>query len=266
MRDGVRPCGRLFGKDADGALCNDSSLELLPEGLQPLVDECIGIYRQHLGDRLHSVYLRGSAVRGTFVPGVSDLDTLALTHDALEGEGRVVSEPYAAHRERLDGEWPQVMRVELYHTPIPRIQLPERRFARMLLATQGVIVWGKDIRPSFGRFWPGTDTLGHVTHIADTVAHLLAEPSEDTALACSWICKAIVRAGMEIHAADHGQYSRDLWPCWAMFAAYHPDQADLMFEALTRAVYPTDDAAELHQLLESFQTELVPLVRWTSET
>jgi predicted nucleotidyltransferase len=256
----VQPHGRLYRIDDDGYICNDASLDLLPDGLRPLVDATIEVYRDHLGDDLHGVYLRGSAVRGTFVWGVSDLDTWAVSRRPIDTGRRVVVAPYRDDQARLQAAFPEVRGIELCHTHLARLEADDARFARMLFATEAVVVWGEDVRPQLGRFRPGPDTLGHALHVAEAVQDILDMDGEDTAHHCVWVAKALVRAGLEVHAHEHGQYSRDLWPCFALFAAFHPDQAPLMFEALQLAIRPTDDPAVLREALLRFQQHLVPLV------
>lgn len=189
----IRPQGRLLPKDADGTLVNDTSADHIPSELQPGVQACIAAYQEGVGDALHSVYLRGSVVRGGFVPGLSDLDTWALTHGGSATGPRVITAPWQQASERLAATLPLVSEVELGHTPLTRMAQPDAGFARMLLATTGLCVFGPDHIPALGRFRPGIDTLGDALHVRESVQELLDQPPPDTAEACRWVYKAIVR-------------------------------------------------------------------------
>lgn len=256
----IRPQGRLLPKAADGTLVNDTSAAHIPLALQPGVQACIAAYQEGLGDALHSVYLRGSVARGGFVPSLSDLDTWALSHGGSASGPRVVTAPWQEASERLAAALPLVSQVELGHTPLVRLAQPDAGFARMLLATTGLCVFGPDHIPALGRFRPGPDTLGDARHVRKSVQELLDRPPADTADACRWICKAIVRAGLESTAHRHGQYTRDLYPCWALFAAFHPEQAACMHRVLGWAITPLTDPAALHAALVEVRSELLPLV------
>lgn len=256
----IRPCGRLLPKDAQGCLVNDARAEHIPGALKPLIDACIAAYKDRLGEGLHSVYLRGSAVRGGFVPGLSDLDTWALARGGALSGPRVITAPWRGQADALALAHPTVSEVELGHTHLLRLAQPDAAFARMLLATSGLCVYGPDHIPTLGRYRPGLQTRGHMLHIAQSVQELLAEPPPDTPQACRWICKALVRAGLESTAHLHGQYTRDLYPCWALFAAFHPEHAAHMERLLGWAIAPLEDPRALDRALRAVQAELLPVL------
>ena len=130
----------------------------------------------------------------------------------------------------------------------------------MLLATSGLCVHGPDYIPKLGRFRPGADTLGHALHVAESVQELLDAPPDDTPDACRWICKAMLRAGLESTAYQHGQYTRDLYPCWALFSAFYPEHAAHMERLLGWVIVPIQDPDQLHLALLAMQAELLPIV------
>jgi hypothetical protein len=226
------------------------------------VAACITAYEDRHGDRLHSVYVRGSAVLGGFVPGVSDLDTWALVRDdAIDGP-RVHVDGYDP--EAIVARFPDATEVELCHTGLVRLQQPDAAFGRMLLATTAACVHGTDLIPTLPRVRPGVDTLGHCLHVASSVQDLLASPldgtDDDVAAATTWIGKAVVRAGLEAHAHEHGQYTRDLWPCYALFSAFHPDRAEAMRAVLEATVDPSPHLDDLRALLRRVQDELLDVL------
>ena len=56
----TRP-GRFLPVDADGYLLNDTSLDRLPSGWGAVVDAIVAEATAEHGERLHSVWVRGSA-------------------------------------------------------------------------------------------------------------------------------------------------------------------------------------------------------------
>jgi predicted nucleotidyltransferase len=59
----------------------------IPPEAAPLIDRLLADQKRTLGDRLLATYLFGSAASGSFEPGVSDLDTVAvLATDPTDGE------------------------------------------------------------------------------------------------------------------------------------------------------------------------------------
>ena len=219
-------------------------------------------YQARHGERLHSVYVRGSAVLGGFVPGISDLDTWALVHDEAADGPRVHVDGYDA--EALTARFPAATDIELCHTGLTRLQQPDAAFARMLLATTAACVHGTDLIPTLPRVRPGSETLGHCLHVAKRVAELLDDPldtaDDDVAGATTWIGKAVVRAGLEVHAHEHRQYTRDLWPCYALFAAFHPDRADAMRAVLEATIDPSPRRDDLRALLRRVHSELLDVL------
>jgi hypothetical protein len=57
----------------------------VPEAFLPLLNSIKGAYQRACGSALLGVYVRGSLPKGTFLPGVSDVDTFALV--LVEDEG-----------------------------------------------------------------------------------------------------------------------------------------------------------------------------------
>src|SRR5688572_10384338 len=54
----------------------------MSEKLQAALDEAVSSLRRELGDNLHSCCVHGSAVRGNFIPGVSDLNLLIILKES----------------------------------------------------------------------------------------------------------------------------------------------------------------------------------------
>ena len=83
----------------------------LPRDIQVRLDRTVDLLQKLLGENLHSCILYGSAVRGDFVPAVSDLNFLMVLNestaeahaaiaDAVRGTLRI--EPFVLGRKGLE--------------------------------------------------------------------------------------------------------------------------------------------------------------------
>ena len=76
----------------------------IPPEAAPLIDRLLEDQKRTLGDRLLATYLFGSAASGSFEPGVSDLDTVAvLATDPTDVEISALAVMHA----RLAGDLPE---------------------------------------------------------------------------------------------------------------------------------------------------------------
>ncbi len=74
----IQKHGAVLHTDPDGYLIPDVSLDNIVPPWDEAVDFIKNAYIGHLGESLHSVYIRGSVARGLAVEGISDLDSFAL--------------------------------------------------------------------------------------------------------------------------------------------------------------------------------------------
>ena len=77
-------CPPLVGRRL---ICHTPDDVQVADHWQPLLQEVVRLYQQTCGNQLIGVYLRGSVPQARAVPGLSDLDCLALAftaeHDTL---------------------------------------------------------------------------------------------------------------------------------------------------------------------------------------
>lgn len=150
MREPVLPLpiGRLLPLSPEGHLASDASADHIPLELKPILGLVVGLYEDVLGDDLHSVYLRGSVVRGSFRPGYSDLDTWAVRRSGVPN-----FEVLEGLEEALTAQFPTVTGVELAHIGLDGLPLPPEPM-RMLLSTHSICIEGEDLLPTLGTFRP----------------------------------------------------------------------------------------------------------------
>ncbi len=202
-----------------------------------------------LGDRLHSFYLRGSVPRGRAIAGLSDLDSLAVTHQPLTETEQVSLQQLSR---QLSRRYLFCRRVEIAHQA--RTAILTSGWAAVL-ATQGLHLWGENLLPALPPAYPGPDLMSHLPTLERDLARAIADLRQLDPRALdyasrvrargSWLARRLVRAGFELVMAREGQFTRDLGLCYERFAAYYPERAPQMESALQLALRPTSQRAGL---------------------
>jgi len=254
----IRPLGSFLPTSADGFIVNDCSLDGFPDDWRGLLPQVVRWYEEALGSDLHSVWLRGSSVRSGVVPGVSDLDTLALARRPAERGGLWVrlsgAEAAAAD---LIRDVPSCPELELDVAALD-VGLHEARGAllRFLLSTQALCIWGEP--PTLPRFRPDASVRFLLPDIPDILAEVRRDlpVDDDVASLARWTGKLLVRAGLELVIARERRYARDLWPCYQAFARHEPLQADAMYRALLLAVEAPRDPERVQEVVDGIGTWL----------
>lgn len=139
-----------MGNNSDELIFGDKvSGDNIPQQLRPLLGRVIEVYLESYGEALTAIYVHGSAVRGDWQPGKSDLDTVAFTSRPMPEEA------YAQRRELIDGinkSQDLVTYVEAYVVDMSELSNGNRESSILTLAACGVCVWGKPI--DFTRYLP----------------------------------------------------------------------------------------------------------------
>lgn len=245
--------GAFWPRTVEGYICNDCRGDRLQAPWSGLVTAWVAACRETFGDRLHSLYLRGSIPRGQGIPGLSDLDGIIVTHHPLEPTGLA-----ALHHlsQALSRRYLFCRRVEML--PLTPGEITDSQSA--LLATQGLHLWGEDLIPTLPPVRPGPDLISHLPHLRqdlDRAMTRLRTFPRATVHQGPWICRRLVRSGFELVMTREGEFTRDLGLCAARFAAHYPAQAASMGLALALALNPTRDRAGLLLFLQQFGPWLV---------
>lgn len=94
----ILPIGHLIGIDQNGYLINDCDASRISSPWLGLVEAwkagCLDLW----GDRLHSLYLRGSVPRGMAMPKLSDLDGVVILQDSSPASSPTVTATETARR------------------------------------------------------------------------------------------------------------------------------------------------------------------------
>lgn len=265
----IQKLGTLMPLDADGYLINECGWDQIQAPWLDLVsawrDACVSQW----GDRLHSLYLRGSVPRGLAIPEVSDLDSIAIFSDQPESSLSTGIEPLQT---ALTQRYRFCPKVEVALLSLTDLRSPASPW-QAIVQTQGLCIYGEDLRSQLPRFKPGMALINHAFDLADDLAETQAflrqlpshHPQFDTWVKtqCGWITRRLVRTGFELVMTTEGTFTRDLYPCYACFSRYFPEQEPLMRKALELAIQPSANRAGLLMFLSHFGTWLVETVEST---
>jgi hypothetical protein len=253
----IRPIGRFWRLDAEGFIQNDAAPEKILPPYSALVAEVRDAYLEHLGRRVHSIYVRGTVARGVAAEGVSDLDSFALVNRDPEEDLDLSWTREMA--ERLRARHPYVSGVELGCVDSGEIGSTQR-FSELdlLMVTQTACVWGEDVIPYLPRYKPGilvanSDISQIKPDIEEAIVALNTDPgAQSTRYWCRRLTKNIIRAGFSLTSLRERSYTRDLYPCYRTFANQYPKQESGMRRAVEYALDPSPDAEEVKAFLSDF--------------
>jgi predicted nucleotidyltransferase len=205
--------GRFHELSPEGWIVNDCSQQR-PACWNDPIALVIQEIRERLGDKLHSVYLRGSLARGTAVHGIADLDML------------VVYEPMGD--QKVDWTWRKPLNQKLIerftfckeldinflNRPI-LLAAPVGAAYRFMLKTQSICILGDDVIPSLPQFKPDRTVMFSYNFLeADILkAERGLELQNEAHEFCRWIMRRVVRAAGEVAMMHDGRFTRDLGFC-----------------------------------------------------
>ncbi|WP_125612451.1 nucleotidyltransferase domain-containing protein [Specibacter cremeus] len=253
--------GGLWPLDADGFILNDAAPSKILPPYGAAIEESVRVYRRHVGQDLHSVYVRGSVARGRAVPGVSDLDCFAVTRRSSGGQD---DSWLAAAGVRIANLTPLVTDVQLELWPCDEVMVLDR-FAEtcFLLKTQSACVWGEDLGPRLPRFKPdvavaNNDICQIEADVEEAIVALKADGSPpDVRYWCRRIMKNILRTGFSLVMLQERSFTRDLKPCYEAFTRHYPDQQTAMRRVLELAIIPSADRDVVVSVLAVFGAWLI---------
>lgn len=248
----IRPIGSYFEKDKDGYLINPTSLEKIQEEWKPVTEEVVDIYKEQFGDKLSSVYIRGSVAKGEAIRNISDVDTFAYVDLSKE---EIQKEWIKEKQEFLKNKYPFATKVELSISPLFRIKNDTVKLNGSLC------VFGENI--DVPKVKADRNLILHLPNLNKRIGNFeerlkLLDSSKDIKNACVWFMKDILRSGFELTIEESGNYTRDLYFSYKDISKYYPDKEPLMREVLDLALNPTDSKIKI----EDIKSRTIP---WLAE-
>ncbi len=249
----IQEIGSYLEVNDQGFLVNPASINKIQPEWRPAVDEILNAYKEKCGDVLHSVYLRGSVAKGAAVPFVSDIDTFAyvnLTKEQIRN-GMIDLSWIESLQNSLKAKYPFVQGFEIYIDPLAHAMKDK------ITLLQSVCLCGEDITKEVSEMKVGRELFGHMYAFEKDLAgfeewiketHTPEEIQEE----CVWLMKRFLRTGLELTLERAGKYTRDLYPCYKVFAEYYPEKDTMMKEVLRLAINPSNDIESLKSVVKDF--------------
>lgn len=251
MKNSIQNIGTILDVDENGFVVKQAAVEKIQTRWRPAVDVIVAAYRHHFGRDLYSVYIRGSVALGRAIDNISDIDSIALVNMS---------------REKIDLSWRQAFEAEfaksfLFINGVEIIVQPLGNIgkgSRIMIKTQAVCVYGEDISDTLPSLKPGEGMAQHIFGLERDIKNMkdfLRQDDKDSAeiqRKCTWIMKRILRSGCELVMERSQSYTRDLYPCYELFARYYPQKDAEMYRVLEMAVNPTSNRREIINILDDF--------------
>jgi predicted nucleotidyltransferase len=234
--------GTIMKIDSNGFLVNEASIFNFQGKWKEVVDEAVGVYRSHLGEELHSIYVRGSVARGEAREGISDVDTEAVLNISGKELQSLDIEWRKSARKHLVEEYPFQTGVEFVFLSRESLSFTDR----FVLQTQSVCVFGDSIVEEWEPI-PFDDTtvqkLLEENDIEKKLGSTLAEMKEQKDIKIFkkylvWVCKRFLRFGVLLSARKEKKYTRDLYPSYELFIAQYLEKEKEMYQVLELAINP----------------------------
>ncbi|MEM7427665.1 MAG: nucleotidyltransferase domain-containing protein [Pseudomonadota bacterium] len=254
--------GRYWRLDCRGCILNDADASLIGPAFEAAVDEAVSACRNNLGPNLHSVYLRGSIPRGLALPGISDMDIIALASAPTDSEDQAWIQ--TTERE-IFGRHPQLTGVQIEFAAADDARdtgfVHEMPF---VLKTQSVCLFGEDLTSVLPTYTPDAavaniDIVQIDADITEARNNVRA-PGEDRTHVKYWssrIAKNMIRTGFSLIMLRENRFTRDLALCASDFGRHFPFRQTEMNTALNLALNPSEDPVDCLNLIDGFGSWLV---------
>ncbi|WP_052847712.1 nucleotidyltransferase domain-containing protein [Streptomyces avicenniae] len=242
------------GLRPDGTIAREGSLRQVPAAFAQVVRAAREQLTSTFGARLHSAYLYGSVPRGTAVPGVSDLDLLAVLREPPTDADRAAASAVEA---ALDGAHPEINGAGLLTVDVATaLSELERHDLGFFVACLCTPLLGPDLARDLPRYRP-TPLLARETNgdLALALPRWRARAAEavtdaDRRALSRGVGRRVVRTGFTLVMPRWGGWTSDLALSAELFARHHPDRAAQMREAAAVGRTPSADPAVLRMLID----------------
>jgi len=257
----VTKTGTFLPLDENGYLISDAAFDKIVSPWREAVDYARQLEVCRLGDRLHSLYLRGSVPRGRALIGRSDLDLFAVLFD--DASASSIKPPYF---DDFLIRFPFAASIESSHITLADIHGPFHYY-RFVVKVSAVCIHGEDLLPQIPPYTSDAPIAEEwfriFPHLVDQfVSHLRASTNDETNnRLCHDMMKAFLRAGMLLVMKRRRAYTRDLYPSYQCFSSYYPAKEPAMRSCLELAVNPISDP----RILLPFVSNLAEWMRQATE-
>ena len=199
LSQSLQPHGRFFPIDQNGYIINDTDWSTIPKHWQNVIIDIIAAYQKELANNLIAVYVRGSVARNLAIDGFSDIDTFALIKsDQLLKWAKASFQGLTSSF--LQKKYVFVKEIEMqlvsYNSNTFLAQNPK---VAMLIQTQSLCVFGKDIIPTLSQYLPNRSVCLNYHWLEEDIKAYLQKTTDELTIADHQaILKVIIRSGFEL--------------------------------------------------------------------
>jgi len=250
----IKEMGTVMEVDAEGNLINEAGQDKFQENWREAINDFVETVKEHLGDKVLSIYVRGSAAKGTAVDTISDLDTITILDVSKEELKDVDLSWIPLERKKLMEKHPFQEKVEFDFISKEGIGFSDR----FVLKTQSTCVHGTDIAEEFEGMSLTKENLmklrGSMQAKIDATVDAINATEDPEAIKkhLKWVCKRFLRRGILMVAERANVYSRDLYPSYKIFSQYYPEKEAEMRKVLEYALNPVGDKEEALKFIKEF--------------
>lgn len=239
----IKKIGSFFKKDKDDFLKNPASEKNIKGLWAEAVKDCVEEYKNIYGDKLVSVYIRGSVSKGEAFENISDLDTLAFVDEKQEDIDNSWTQKV---EKKLKKKFPFIESFELGGDSTDSLKEKNTK----ILLIQACCVWGKKFTEP--RLKVGKRTILHGNSILKYLGWFdkyygKIKLTRIKKGRCVWLCKAILRIGFELTMTREKKYTRDLYLCYETFSKYYPEYERKMYKVLNPSLNPSTSEKEIRE-------------------
>ncbi|WP_310618986.1 nucleotidyltransferase domain-containing protein [Flexibacterium corallicola] len=248
----LRPVGILVSANSEAAL---SPIGQAPSGpLLNILETYSKLLKKELGQHYYGLVVRGSASRGTFVRGFSDLDLVILS-TSRKNEELLTTLDELIDTTFLDLEW---------IAPNSLQTSPKYKWLRFSIAFSSYGIDADGVLEALPAPTLGGHAIAHFNAVEKwasrwPVYFAEAETEAERQRVCSWIMKRIVRALFEAKMLEHNAYSRDIYPCALQACKDFPHLTSTIWEAAELAVAPVGNFEVISNLTDTLIPFLISL-------
>ncbi|WP_152986637.1 hypothetical protein [Pseudovibrio sp. POLY-S9] len=247
----VRSVGQLSAADKHGIL---PVIGQAPE--EPLLSELASVAEElhtQLGEQFHSLALRGSASRKTFVKGVSDVDLIIFAQSPEVPN--LFPSHWITQTSDIDLEWIK---------PEDFLLSTKYRWLRFSLSFSGYCFGPQNILNKLPASSLGPHAIAHLhgahkwaafwrTHFDD------AQTDAERKRVCSWLMKRVIRSLFEAEMLALNVYSRDIFPCANIASSAFPQYSSMIWRAAELAIAPSSEFQSISEVAETLLPFLLKL-------
>ena len=250
----ILPIGDVLKTDKNGFIIKKASLEKIKNPWKRAIDFLVEKYVEYFGDKIHSIYLRGSVPMGTSIEGVSDIDSFILINEKID------KEKINKIREMFFEKFKFVKKLECQVLDLNEVlNFGNFFWWRFAIKTQSVCVYGENISDKISGFKINKGLYNKIKYNLsrdiNQAKDKIGKNKDDGDFVkevCTWIMKRVLRQAFLIVMEKENVFTRDLYFCNKIFLKYFPSRKEDAEMTLELSIYPTSNIKKINGILDNF--------------